>query len=63
MIDRFLRRPDVQAATGLAKATIYLRIKEGTFPRPIPVGKRAVAWRESDVKAWQQQQLDRATPA
>jgi prophage regulatory protein len=63
MIDRFMRRPAVEAATGLAKSTIYLKMNEGTFPRPVPVGRRAVAWRQSDIAAWQQQQIDRASVA
>jgi len=57
MIDRFLRRKEVEAATGLSKPTIYRRMGEGTFPSPVAIGLRAVAWRESDVVAWQQQQL------
>lgn len=62
-LDRFLRRKDVETATGLAKSTIYLRISEGSFPRPVPVGKRAVAWRESEVAAWQQLQIAQAVTA
>ncbi len=37
-----LRRKQVEARTGLARSTIYHHIKAGTFPRPIPLGPRAV---------------------
>ena len=47
-----LRRRQVEARTGLARSTIYLHIKAGTFPRPIPLGPRAVGWLESDVSNW-----------
>jgi len=47
-----LRRKQVQARTGLARSTIYLHIKNGTFPRPVPLGPRAVGWLESDVSDW-----------
>jgi prophage regulatory protein len=47
-----LRRKQVEARTGLACSTIYYHIKAGTFPRPVPLGPRAVGWLESDVSNW-----------
>jgi len=47
-----LRCKQVQARTGLARSTIYLHIKTGTFPRPVPLGARAVGWLESEVCDW-----------
>ncbi len=47
-----LRRKQVQARTGLARSTIYLHIKNGTFPRPVPLGARAVGWLESEISDW-----------
>lgn len=47
-----IRRKQVQARTGLARSTIYLHIKNGTFPRPVPLGPRAVGWLESEVSEW-----------
>ena len=47
-----LRRKQVQARTGLARSTIYLHIKNGTFPRPAALGTRAVGWLESEVSDW-----------
>ena len=47
-----LRRKQVEARTGLARSTIYHHIKAGTFPRPIPLGARAVGWLETDVNNW-----------
>jgi len=47
-----LRRKQVEARTGLSRSTIYHHIKAGTFPRPIPLGPRAVGWLESDVSNW-----------
>ena len=47
-----LRCKQVQARTGLARSTIYLSIKCGTFPRPVPLGARAVGWIESEVSDW-----------
>jgi prophage regulatory protein len=50
---RFLRREDVQHMTGLATSTIYEKMAAGTFPKPIRVTPRRVAWLEADVREWQ----------
>ncbi len=47
-----LRRKQVEKRTGLSRSTIYLRIQEGTFPRPIHLGARAVGWLEFEIEAW-----------
>jgi prophage regulatory protein len=47
-----LRRKQVQARTGLSRSTIYLRIAEGSFPKPVSLGDRAVGWLESEIESW-----------
>ena len=37
--------------TGLARSTIYLRIKDGLWPHSIALGGRAVGWAESEIFA------------
>lgn len=49
---RLLRLPSVKYRTGLSKSEVYRRVQVGTFPKPIKVGSRAVAWIESDIDAW-----------
>ena len=49
---RLLRRPEVEARTGLARSTLYAAMAEGTFPRPVRIGRRAVAWPEDAVEQW-----------
>ena len=51
-MDRNLRRQDVEAATGLSRSSIYAMMDAGDFPRPIRIGKRAVAWPQSAIEAW-----------
>ena len=51
MATEILRLPAVRARTGLSRSTIYQRVREGTFPRPINLGKRAVGWVESEITA------------
>lgn len=52
MAERILRRPEVEARTGLSRSTIYEWMKRGDFPQPVKLGARLVAWRESDIAAW-----------
>lgn len=49
---KILRLRDVMARTGLARSTVYLRLSEGTFPRPVALGVRAVGWIEAEIDAW-----------
>ena len=48
----FLRRRQVQTRTGLSRSTIYQYIKDGVYPKTVPLGPRAVGWLESDVTEW-----------
>jgi prophage regulatory protein len=50
--ERLIRRPEVEARTGLSRSTIYDWMKRGEFPQPVKLGARLVAWRESDVTEW-----------
>ena len=52
MADQHLRRTAVEAATGLSRSTIYAMMDRGEFPRPIRVGRRAVAWPQSVIQKW-----------
>lgn len=54
---KFLRRPAVEAATGLKCSTIYEMIEKNAFPRPIRVSPGTVAWLESDIRKWQEARL------
>jgi prophage regulatory protein len=48
---RLLRLPEVKAKTGLARSTIYRDIQNGSFPRPVKLG-RASAWPDNEVREW-----------
>lgn len=50
--DRYIRRPEVEALTGLSRASIYRMMAEGAFVRPYRIGKQAVRWRYSEVRTW-----------
>lgn len=52
MTDKILRRREVEARTGLSRSTIYAKMADGTFPRPLRIGQRAVGWPELEITAW-----------
>jgi prophage regulatory protein len=58
MVTKILRLPDVKNITGLSRSTIYLKISEGSFPKPISLGPRAVGWVEEHVLQWVQERID-----
>jgi prophage regulatory protein len=53
-----LRLPEVNKSTGLSRSTIYLRISQGTFPKPVNLGGRAVGWLEAEIQDWLQQRIE-----
>ena len=47
-----LRRRDVERLTRLNWASIYRKMRSGTFPLPVKLGERAVAWRAAEIHDW-----------
>ena len=57
MAKKILRLKEVKTRTGLGRSTIYLRIAQGSFPKSIALGERAVGWLESDLDEWINERL------
>lgn len=49
---KIFRIKSTMEMTGLPRATIYLYMKNGTFPKAIKLGERSVGWLESDLLEW-----------
>ena len=60
---RILRLPLVRERTGLSRSSIYLRISEGRFPRPVSLGERAVGWLESEITEWLNRRIEASRQA
>ena len=50
-LEQILRRPRVEAASGYSRSTLYARISEGLWTRPVSLGPRAVGWPAGEVAA------------
>mgnify|MGYP000332418803 FL=1 len=51
-LDRMVRLPEVLARAGFSRATLYRKIRAGTFPRQEPISDQGVGWRQSDPARW-----------
>jgi prophage regulatory protein len=47
-----IRFPEVRRRAGLCRSSIYQRAKDGSFPAPVSLGGRAVAWIASEIDDW-----------
>ena len=52
MVERILRKPEVQNRVGKSDASIYREEKAGRFPKRIKLGSNSVGWLESEVEKW-----------
>jgi prophage regulatory protein len=56
--NRLLRRPELQMLIGLSRSSIYARLDpkssqyDASFPKPIKLGVKTVAWLAADIDRW-----------
>ena len=58
MANAILRFPQVIKITGLPRSTIYAKLADDNFPRPIKLGERSVGWIEEEIQDWINQQIE-----
>ncbi len=51
---RLVKREEVLSLCAISKSNLYKMIEREEFPRPVRIGPRSVAWRQSDVATWLQ---------
>ena len=51
MLQTIYRLPAVKYESGLSRSTIYLRIAQGLWTKPVSLGARAVGWPSNEVAA------------
>lgn len=49
---RIVKRPAVEAMTGLSRSSIYAKMETGMFPKAIKLSERSVGWLEHEVQEW-----------
>ena len=63
MANIILRLPAVKSRTGLSRSTLYSKVAEGTFPKPISLGARAVGWVDTEVDSWVSGRIEQSRKA
>lgn len=51
MSQKILRLPAVKSECGHSRSTLYLRIRQGLWTKPVSLGGRSVGWPASEVSA------------
>lgn len=49
MLRTIFRLPIVKSESGYSRSTIYLRIAQGLWTKPVSLGARAIGWPASEV--------------
>ena len=52
MKNRILRAKQVTEAIGLSRTTLWRRVRDGQFPKPVKLGPTAIGWRSAEVEEW-----------
>ena len=52
-VDRLMTIAEVLQITGFSRSSVYVMMREGTFPTALKIGNRAVRWRESEIREWE----------
>lgn len=50
--EMLIKLPEVEFRVSLRKSAIYAGIKAKTFPAPIKLSTRSVAWTQSSISNW-----------
>lgn len=56
--NRFIKLPEVKRLTSLSTSEIYRRLEAKAFPLQIRLGAKSVAWIESEIHEWINQQIE-----
>lgn len=62
MAPSVIRMPEVVRRTGLAKSTIFRRVRAGAFPQPVRLTSSSIGFIDSEVTEWIEQQMSARQP-
>ena len=50
--DNLIKKKEVVKRTSLSPQTIYRWMKDGRFPKSIPIAPRTTVWSENEINEW-----------
>jgi prophage regulatory protein len=57
---RLIKIKEVTKIVGMGRTTVYDKMKEGTFPKPIFIGDRMARWDSIAVNEWIKKTIDKS---
>ena len=54
---QFIRRKEVEELTGLSRTAIYDRMREGRFPKSVPLSPKTIRWVRGEIIKWIEEQI------
>ena len=55
---KYLREPQVLERLPFSKPTLHRKVRNGTFPAPVKIGARAIAWLAEEIDAWERKNIE-----
>ena len=52
-MDRYISADELAARLGVSRMTVWRWSKAGVLPAPVALGPHRVAWKESEIVAWE----------
>ena len=49
---RLEKAREVQHRTAFGRTTLWKKVREGEFPKPLNIGNGRIAWRSDEIDAW-----------
>jgi len=51
-VEQLLTLDDVCRLTTWSRRSLYRKCSDGSFPKPLKIGRSRIAWKASDLGAW-----------
>jgi prophage regulatory protein len=55
---QFYRLSQLKEKLSVSRSSIWSWVKDGSFPKPIKLGKNCTAWNSEDIHAWVRSRID-----
>jgi prophage regulatory protein len=52
------KRPDIPAPLPFSAPTLWRKVAQGTFPKPLKLSARVTCWKVSQVRQWMREQAE-----
>lgn len=59
----FVKLDQVRAESQKSTSAIHRGVRNGTFPAPVKIGPRAVAWTRDSIEAWKRSCIEASQKA